>query len=101
MGRGSLELHNARLRWGVAFTPRLWFLIVWRTGLILDTRLLPPARGRAKRMACLYHLIDGSWESTSLGRFAGPTALVLTREHMDGADAARSLTYRTWGDPFP
>ena len=28
-------------------------------------------------MACLYHLIEGSWESTSLGRFVGPTALFL------------------------
>src|ERR1043165_4874418 len=102
VARGSLDLHRARLRWGVGFTAKLWFLVVSRSGLTIDTRYIPPARGGAKKSTCLYHLVRGAWEALSPAsvRFDGPAPFLLAREHLDGANGTRSLTYRAQGEPY-
>jgi AraC-like DNA-binding protein len=102
VARGTLELRGAKLRWGVGFTARLWFLAVWRSGLAIDTRFIPPGRGAAKKSTCLYHLIRGVWEThpPAAASFDGPSAFLLAREHLDGGNGTRSLTYRAAGEPY-
>lgn len=100
--RGALALRDARLRWAVVMSSRLWLMATSRTGLTMDIRFVPPARGAPKRNACLYHLVRGTWTafSPSVARFEGPTAFLVTREQLDGANGGRSLSYRSVGAPY-
>jgi AraC-like DNA-binding protein len=101
MARGVIQVGKGRMDWAVAFAPRVRLSIVERRGLVLDTRFVPPAREPTNRNPCLYVLLRGTWRlgDGSLG-FEAPAAFVVSEEHLEGGDGARSLTYRTAADHF-
>ena len=79
-----------------------WMNIVERSGLTLDTRLVPAAKGAPRPGVCLYLLHRGAFvlDGDHGPRFEGPAAFLLSEQHLEGAHGARSTTFRANGSPF-
>jgi AraC-like DNA-binding protein len=102
IARGHLHIGRGNLRWALVFAPRLWCVVVRRTGLVLDTRCVAAATDPPRPMTCVYLLLEGVFEiHGEPGRtLEAPCALVLTDEQLEGADGARSFQFRAAGEPF-
>jgi AraC-like DNA-binding protein len=98
--RGEVLVGKGHLRWTVAFTSHLWVSIIERRGLVYDSKLVPPASGRAKERPCVYLLLEGAWLCADGTSISSPHALVAADEHLDGADGARPWCFRAVGEPF-
>ncbi len=91
------------MEWAVAFAPRMRISIVQRRGLVLDTRYVPAAPQPASGNPCLYLVRNGTlrWQAAGAEHATtGPTALVVSQEHLEGGDGRRSLTYQTDAEHF-
>ncbi len=99
---GERELGSGRLRWRMAFGGKFWWIVVDRSGLVLDTRFVPGAHVDERDNACIYLLLNGAFEALSpiAKKIEGPSALLLSEEQLEGATKLRSLTYRAMGEPF-
>ncbi|HEX7663623.1 MAG TPA: AraC family transcriptional regulator [Polyangiaceae bacterium] len=99
---GERTLGGGRLAWSIAFGGRFWWIVVERTGLVLDTRWASGAKEASRPNACVYLLLEGEIEliSPHPGKVSGPAAMILTEEQLEGANGARGLTYRASGEPF-
>lgn len=99
---GERGLGASRLQWRMAFGGRFWWIVVDRSGLALDTRWVPGARGEVRPNTCVYLLTEGTLEifSPTPLLLEAPAAVVFTEEQLEGASNARSLTYRASGEPF-
>jgi AraC-like DNA-binding protein len=102
IARGQRSIGSAELRWALLFTPRVWSVVVDRTGLILDTRFVPAAVGRARPRSCLYLLLRGSWtiHGEDAPRFDAPCAFVASETQLEGALGSRPFTFAARGEPF-
>jgi AraC-like DNA-binding protein len=99
---GQRRIGSARLAWSLAFSESLWWIVVEREGLTLDTRWIPGARNARRPQGCVYLLLDGAFEihAPAARTIEAPAAFVLSEEQFEGALGARPLTYRTSGQPF-
>jgi len=93
---------GARYDWAVVFPSELAFAIVHRDGIVYDTRFVPPSPREAQPNACVYLVLDGTFEvyEPSPHVVTGPACLVLTEEQLEGASGTRAFTYRVSGDPL-
>lgn len=75
--------------------------VVERSGLTLDTRLVPATKGAPRPGTCLYLLHRGAFvlDDRAPG-FEGPAAFLLSEQHLEGANGVRPSTFRAFGSPF-
>jgi AraC-like DNA-binding protein len=99
---GQRRIGSARLAWSLAFSGSLWWFVVEREGLVLDTRWIPGARSARRPQGCVYLLLGGTFDvhGPAARTIEAPAALVLSEEQFEGALGARPVTYRTSGEPF-
>jgi AraC-like DNA-binding protein len=99
---GERRLGGGRLAWSIAFGGRFWWIVVERSGLVLDTRWVSGAKEKSRPNACVYLLLEGEMEllSPTPGPVKVPAAMIPTEEQLEGANSARGLTYRASGEPF-
>src|SRR4051794_30182477 len=98
VARSVIGSGSGRMAWAIVFAPRLRLSMVERTGLVLDTRYVPPAPQPANYNPCLYVVLEGavSWHLDGGHHvFVGPAAFVVSEEHLEGGDGKRSALYRT------
>ena len=100
--RGTKVLGTARLASSLVFARGVWMNVVERTGLMLDTRFVPAAKGAPRPGTCVYLLHRGTFVLDEDGglRFEGPAALLLSEQHLEGAHGVRPSTFRASGSPF-
>jgi AraC-like DNA-binding protein len=102
VARGQRAIGSADLRWAILFAPRVWSVVVERSGLILDTRFIPAATSPVRPYSCLYFLLRGSWTLHGEGgrRFDAPCAFVASETQLEGAEGRRPFTFSARGQPF-
>jgi len=100
--RGAKAIGAARLASSLVFARGVWMNVVERSGLTLDTRLVPATRGAPRPGACLYLLHRGTFvlDGAHGPHFEGPAAFLLSEQHLEGAHGVRSATFRAYGSPF-
>jgi len=99
---GQRQIGAARLAWSLAFSGSLWWVVIERERLVLDTRWIPGARSARRPQGCVYLLLSGRFElhGPAARTIEAPAAFVLSEEQFEGALGSRPLTYRTGGEPF-
>lgn len=99
---GQRQIGAARVVWSLAFSGRLWWVVMERERLVLDTRWIPGARSAQRPQGCVYLLLSGRFEihGPAAKTIEAPAAFVLSEEQFEGALGSRPLTYRTCGEPF-
>lgn len=100
IARGSRTFGRASLRWTLTFAAELWYSVIERERLMLDTRFLPGVDGPRRANGCLYLLLRGTFEPHGGRRIDGPACLVLSEHQLEGANGARPFTYRAGGESF-
>lgn len=100
--RGAKAIGAARLASSLVFARGVWMNVVVRSGLTLDTRLVPATKGAPRPGACLYLMHRGAFvlDGDHGPRFEGPAAFLLSEQQLEGALGVRSETFRAYGAPF-
>ena len=105
IARGHTHVGKSDLRWGFGFTRAVWCVAIRRTGLVLDTRLVPASRDDREGSVSLYLVVHGSFEvhggdPRSGQRFEGPAAFIVSEEGLEGARGERPFTFTAAGEPY-
>ena len=94
-------LGSARLALSLVFARGSWMNVVERSGLTLDTRLVPATKGAPRPGTCLYLLYRGAFVlDGSAPGFEGPAAFLLSEQHLEGAQRGTLVDFRAFGSPF-
>jgi hypothetical protein len=100
VARSRTSLRGVSFDFAIAFGRGVWCKIVRHTALAFDTRFIPGAPGPPRPNACLLVVVEGTLTIHGEGgrRVAGPCAIPLSLEQLDGANHRRTLTYRLDGE---
>jgi AraC-like DNA-binding protein len=98
---GERSFGRATLRSKFLFGNGFWAHAVERQGLTFDTRYISPSDGSSARY-CLQLVTNGALElvEPEAATYHGPFALLLSENQFEGANGARPLSFRSFGDPF-
>lgn len=102
IARATREFAQTKMCFALSFTNELWYHVIDRDGLVLDTRFVPGTQGAPRPTASVYLLIRGDFETFGDHpvKMTGRSCLVLSDEQLEGANGARSMTYRAGGPRY-
>lgn len=100
--RAGIAIEDARIKFVFGYARDAWVQVEERSGFALDTRFIPAAEAVSADRICLFILLQGTWVLHGAGgrTLEGPCAFVVSEEQLEGANGARSCTFRSEGTPL-